>query len=200
MDARRTVVILGHGHEQVRPYLPEDVVVALQQEQLGTGHAVLCAAEEIPPGDMLVLPGDTPLITGEALCGLVEDHVAGGATATVLTMDLEDPIGYGRVVRDPDGYVTRIVEHRDASTEELALHEVNSSMYVLPMPETLEILQETDSDNDQNEIYLTDVVAGLCLKGERVAASKLADSALVLGVNSQEELGEAERLMTLRNQ
>lgn len=200
VDAHRTVVILGHGHEQVRPYLPEDVVVALQEEQLGTGHAVLCAEEEIPPGDMLVLPGDTPLITGEALCGLVEDHVAVGAAATVLTMDLADPSGYGRVVRDPEGYVTRIVEHRDASSAELALDEVNSSMYVLPVPETMEILRETDSDNDQNEVYLTDVVAGLRRKGRRVAASKLDDSTLVLGVNSQEELSEAERLMTLRNQ
>lgn len=200
VDAERIVVILGHGHEQVRPYLPEDVVVALQEEQLGTGHAVLCAAREIPAGDMLVVPGDTPLITGEALRGLVNDHVSGGAAATVLTMDLEDPTGYGRVVRDPDGNVARIVEHRDASPEESALHEVNSSMYVLPIPETLEILRESGSDNDQNEVYLTDVVEGLCQKGERVAASKLADSSLVLGVNSQEELSEAERLMTLRNQ
>ena len=199
-EADRIVVVLGHGHELVRPHLPDDVVVALQEEQLGTGHAVLSAADEIPPGDMLVLPGDTPLITGEAVDGFVQDHVGGEAAATVLTMDLEDPSGYGRIVRDEDGSVARIVEHRDASSDELALHEVNSSMYILPTPESLDILRGVTSDNDQNEIYLTDVVAGLREKGGRVAASKLADATLVLGVNSQEELAEAEKLMALRKQ
>jgi bifunctional N-acetylglucosamine-1-phosphate-uridyltransferase/glucosamine-1-phosphate-acetyltransferase GlmU-like protein len=194
------VVVLGHGHEQVRPHLPADVVVAIQEQQLGTGHAVLAAAEQILAGPMLVLPGDTPLVTGEALRGLVREHFAAQVAATVLTMDLDDPTGYGRIVRDPDGSLARIVEHRDATPEELALHEVNSSMYVLPVPETLEMLSGVKSDNDQQEVYLTDVIAGLRANGERVAACKVADATLVLGVNSQEELAEAERLMTLRNQ
>jgi bifunctional UDP-N-acetylglucosamine pyrophosphorylase/glucosamine-1-phosphate N-acetyltransferase len=200
VDAERIVVVLGHGHEQVRPLLPPDVVVAIQEQQLGTGHAVLSAAEQIPPGPMVVLPGDTPLITGEALLGMVREHFDSHAAATVLTMDLDDPTGYGRIVRDADGSLARIVEHRDATSEELALHEVNSSMYVLPVPETLEILRGVKSDNDQQEVYLTDVIAGLRARGERVAAYKVDDPWLVLGVNSQEELAEAERLMTLRNQ
>jgi bifunctional UDP-N-acetylglucosamine pyrophosphorylase / glucosamine-1-phosphate N-acetyltransferase len=200
VDAERIVVVLGHGHEQVRPLLPTDVVVALQEQQLGTGHAVLSAAEQILPGPMLVLPGDTPLLTGEALRGMVSEHFESQVAATVLTMDLDDPAGYGRIVRDADGLLARIVEHRDATPEELALHEVNSSVYVLPVPETLELLREVKSDNDQREVYLTDVIAALRAKGERVAAYKVADASLVLGVNSQEELAEAERLMTLRNQ
>jgi bifunctional UDP-N-acetylglucosamine pyrophosphorylase/glucosamine-1-phosphate N-acetyltransferase len=200
VNAQRTVVVLGHGHEQVRPYLPPDVMVAQQEQQLGTGHAVLCAADQLLPGPMLVLPGDTPLVTAEALQGLAKDHFESQATATVLTMDLDDPTGYGRIVRDLDGSLTRIVEHRDATPEELALHEVNSSMYVLPVPDALEILKRTKSNNDQSEIYLTDVIAGLRARGARVAAFKVADATLVLGVNSQEELAEAERLMTLRNQ
>jgi bifunctional UDP-N-acetylglucosamine pyrophosphorylase/glucosamine-1-phosphate N-acetyltransferase len=200
VDARRIVVVLGHGHEQVRPLLPPDVVVAIQQQQLGTGHAVLSAAEQILPGPMVVLPGDTPLITGEALRGLVREHFASQVAATVLTMDLDDPTGYGRIVRDADGSLARIVEHRDATPAELALREVNSSMYLLPAPETLEILRGVRSDNDQQEVYLTDVIAGLRARGERVAACKVSDASLVLGVNSQEELAEAERLMTLRNQ
>lgn len=200
VDAGRTVVILGHGHELVRPHLPAGIDVALQEQQLGTGHAVLAAAEQIPEGAMLVLPGDTPLITGEILSELVRVHTSEEATATVLTMDLKDPTGYGRIVRDTDGSVVRIVEHRDASREELALNEVNSSMYILPMPETLDILKGVTSDNDQQEMYLTDVIAGLRHRGARVAACKVADPTVALGVNSKDELAEAERLMTLRNQ
>jgi bifunctional UDP-N-acetylglucosamine pyrophosphorylase/glucosamine-1-phosphate N-acetyltransferase len=200
LDAERIVVVLGHGHEQVRPLLPPDVVVAIQEQQLGTGHAVLCAAEQLLPGPMVVLPGDTPLITGDALQAMVHEHFKNQVAATVLTMDLDDPTGYGRIVRDPDGSLARIVEHRDATPEQLALHEVNSSMYVLPVPEALDILRGVKSDNEQNEVYLTDVIAALRAKGERVAACKVADATLVLGVNSQEELAEAETLMTLRNQ
>lgn len=200
VGAQKTVVVLGHGHELVRPHLPREAVVALQEQQLGTGHAVLCAADQIPPGAMLVLPGDTPMVTGEMLSELVRVHTSERAAATVLTMDLEDPTGYGRVLRGEDGSVERIVEHRDASPEELDVHEVNSSMYILPMPETLEILADVTSDNDQQEMYLTDVIAGLRERGARVAACKVADPTLALGVNSQEELAEAESLMTLKNQ
>lgn len=198
VGAERIVVVLGHGHEQVRPYLAADIVVALQKEQLGTGHAVLAAAEQILPGPMLIMPGDTPLITGGALRDLVEEHTRARSAATVLTMELDDPTGYGRVIRDAEGSVARIVEHRDAEPDELLVHEVNSSIYVLPSAETLEILAATGTDNDQNEVYLTDVVAGLVSQGQRVAAAKVSDPVLVLGVNSREELAEVERLMELR--
>jgi bifunctional UDP-N-acetylglucosamine pyrophosphorylase/glucosamine-1-phosphate N-acetyltransferase len=198
VQAERTVVVLGHGHEQVRPLLPPGVMVAMQEQQLGTGHAVLTAAREVLPGPMLVLPGDTPLVTGEALRVLVDDHFRARVAATVLTMDLDDPTGYGRIVRAADGSLLRIVEHRDATPDELALHEVNTSMYVLPAPEAFEILGEVRSENDQGEIYLTDVIAGLRARREKVAASRIADPTLVLGVNSQEELAEADRLMCLR--
>jgi bifunctional N-acetylglucosamine-1-phosphate-uridyltransferase/glucosamine-1-phosphate-acetyltransferase GlmU-like protein len=116
----------------------------------------------------------------------------------VLTMELDDPTGYGRIVRDAAGSLLRIVEHRDATPEERAIREVNSSMYVLPAPQTLDILREVSSDNDQQEIYLTDVIAELRLRGRRVAASKVSDPSLVLGVNSPDELSEAERLMCYR--
>jgi bifunctional UDP-N-acetylglucosamine pyrophosphorylase / glucosamine-1-phosphate N-acetyltransferase len=198
VEAQRIVVVLGHGHEQVSPYLPEDCVVALQERQLGTGHAVLAAAGQILPGHLLVLPGDTPLVTGEALKALARDHERSGAAATVLTMDLDDPTGYGRVVRDAGGSVLRIVEDRDATPDELAIREVNSGMYVLPVPLALQILNEVGSDNDQQEIYLTDVIAGLRKRGEKVAASKVADPSLVLGVNSIDELAQAQAIMARR--
>jgi bifunctional UDP-N-acetylglucosamine pyrophosphorylase/glucosamine-1-phosphate N-acetyltransferase len=198
VEPERIVVVLGYGHEQVEPHLPGDCVMALQDRQLGTGHAVLAAAGQIVPGPLLVLPGDTPLLTGDALRALVRDHVGSGATATVLTMELEDPTGYGRIVRAADGSVLRIVEQRDATPEELAIREVNSSMYVLPSAPALEILGQVGYDNDQREIYLTDVIAGLCARGERVAAAKVDDPSLVLGVNSQDELAQAEALMARR--
>jgi bifunctional UDP-N-acetylglucosamine pyrophosphorylase/glucosamine-1-phosphate N-acetyltransferase len=199
VQAERIVVVLGHGHEKVRPYLPGDCVVALQEHQLGTGHAVLAAAAQVLPGPMLVLPGDTPMVTGEALQALVRDHFRAKVAATVLTMELKDPTGYGRIIRDVDGSLLRIVEHRDATPEELAIHEVNSSMYVLPVPGALEILGEVRADNNQKEVYLTDVIAGLRARGERVAASKVADPTQVLGVNSREELAQAESFMAERN-
>ena len=198
LEASRTVVVLGHGHSLVEPILPPGCVVALQERQLGTGHAVLRAAGQVLPGLFVVLAGDTPLITGEVLRGLVEYHWESRAAATVLTMELPDPTGYGRVVRDRGGDLVKIVEHRDAGDAERELREVNSGMYVLPAPLAFEILGEVGSGNDQGEIYLTDVIAGLRTRGERVAACKAADASFVLGVNSQEELALAEHLMERR--
>jgi bifunctional UDP-N-acetylglucosamine pyrophosphorylase/glucosamine-1-phosphate N-acetyltransferase len=198
VDAERTVVVLGHGHEQVLPYLPTDCVTALQDRQLGTGHALLAAAGQILPGSLLVLPGDTPLVTGELLQALTRGHGDSGAAATVLTMELDDPTGYGRVVRGADGSVLGIAEHRDATPEQLTIHEVNSGIYVLPADLTLEILGQVDADNDQGEVYLTDVIACLSARGEKVAAYKVADPSLVLGVNSRDELAQAETFMIQR--
>jgi bifunctional UDP-N-acetylglucosamine pyrophosphorylase/glucosamine-1-phosphate N-acetyltransferase len=200
LHASPVVVVLGHGYDQVVPYLPAGCLMALQEKQLGTGHALLSAADLLPPGPALVVPGDTPLVTGEGLRSLVRDHETSGAAATVLTTRLDDPTGYGRVIRAADGSVARIVEHRDADPDESAVKEINSGMYVLPVPLALEILRELGADNDQGEIYLTDVVAGLRRRGEVVAASMVADSSLVLGVNSPAELADAETLMSRRLQ
>ncbi len=199
VDATRTVVVLGHGHTLVESVLPAGCVVALQEEQHGTGHAVLCAADQILPGPFVVLAGDTPLITGDLLRGLVDHHRASGAAATVLTMDPPDATGYGRVIRDEHGDLVKIVEHRDATEAERLIGEVNSGMYVLPAPLALDILAEVGSDNEQGEIYLTDVIAGLRARGERVAACKVEDASMVLGVNSREELQHAEDLMEQRS-
>ena len=198
VDVGLTVVVLGHGHTLVEPHLPAGCRVALQEQQLGTGHAVLAAAEQILPGPFLVLAGDTPLITGELLSALVDHHRHSRAVATVLTMDLVDPTGYGRVVRDAAGDVVKIVEHRDATPAEREIHEVNSGMYVLPAPLALDILREVGTDNDQGEIYLTDAISGLRSRGERVAVCKTEDASLVLGVNSPEELALAESIMAQR--
>ena len=171
--------------------LPAGVVVALQEQQLGTGHAWRRRSRSrLPAASRRYTLGDR-----RSAAELVDEHERSGAAATVLTMELDDPSGYGRILRGEDGSVLRIVEHRDATPEELAVHEVNSGMYVLPASLALEILGEVGDDNDQQEIYLTDVIAGLRERGERVTAWKVADASLVLGVNSQEELAEAESIM-----
>lgn len=198
VQADRVIVVVGHGHRLVEGVLPEGVSAALQEQQLGTGHAVLAAGSQILPGLFLVLCGDTPLITGESLRRFVSDHARSGAAATVLTMELDDPTGYGRVVRGADGSVLRIVEQRDATREELSIREVNSGMYILPAPPALEVLEQVGRDNDQGEIYLTDVIAGLRERGEQVAASRIGDATLALGVNSQEQLATAETLLASR--
>ncbi len=236
VSGAKTVVVLGHGHEQVRPLLPPEARVALQREQKGTGHAVLAAAEQLlgagekvsgkaevtgGPRDegtgprnegtgaydrgkcalpaesqvMLVLPGDTPLVTGEVLMSLVEGHFATGVEATVLTMELDDPTGYGRVIRSEDGLVERIVEHRDAAPEERVVREVNSGMYVLPVRRTVEILAGLGTDNAQGELYLTDVLGSLRSEGARVGAVRAPDARRLLGVNTRVELAEASSIM-----
>jgi len=198
LGAQRTVVVVGHGRQQVQGVLPEGVLVALQERQRGTGHAVLAAAELIGPGDLLVLPGDTPLITTEVLHRLLRVHAESGAVATVLTMRLPDPSGYGRVVRGPEGLVERIVEHRDATPQQRRLDEVNAGMYMLPGGETLSLLGEVGSDNNQGEVYLTDVVQALRRRGAKVAACCVPEATVALGVNSRVELAQAQALMQSR--
>lgn len=196
--APQTVIVLGHGHELVRPHLPDGCAVAIQDAQRGTGHALLSAASLLPDGPIMVLPGDTPLLTPEVLMALAEGHGRGGAEATVLTMRLNDPSGYGRVVRGPGAEVLRIVEHRDAGPTELAITEVNSGMYILPARRALDVLGRVDDSNAQGEIYLTDVVERMVTEGAAVAAVMAADPAAVLGVNTRAELAEAETMMNGR--
>ncbi len=196
--AQRVVVVLGHGHEQVEPILPPGVQVALQERQLGTGHALLCAARHILPGPLLVLCGDTPLLKGETLLALVETHRRAKAEATLLTMELADPAGYGRVLRAADGSVAAVVEHRDAGPRERAVREVNSGVYVLTAPLALDLLRMVGTDNEQGEVYLTDVIALLRERGHRIAAYQAADPDELRGVNSPEELIEAEKLWLAR--
>lgn len=198
VEAQRTVVVLGSGHELVRPVLPPGCRTALQEVQRGTGHAVLAAAGEIAEGAAMVLAGDTPLLQGHVLRQLAQAHASSGSDATVLTMRLADPTGYGRVIRDASGGVSRIVEHRDASAHERMVDEVNSGIYVLPAGETLEILRSVGQANAQGEVYLTDVIEGLVRRGRSVGAFAAPDPADVLGVNTRVELAQAEAIMKAR--
>jgi bifunctional UDP-N-acetylglucosamine pyrophosphorylase/glucosamine-1-phosphate N-acetyltransferase len=194
MGITRRVVIVGHGRQEVVvAFGDRDVQFAVQEEQLGTAHAFEQALPALGAfrGTVLVLCGDMPLLTAGTLRELLETHHRKEAAATVLSADLEDPSGYGRVLRDGSGDILRIVEHRDASEQERRVREINTAIYAFAYPEVAELLEHIDRDNRQGEFYLTDVVALLRAQGRPVAVVKCADPREALGVNTEEQLEEA---------
>jgi UDP-N-acetylglucosamine diphosphorylase/glucosamine-1-phosphate N-acetyltransferase len=198
---QRIVVVVGHQAERVEQHLSRTgVAFALQAEQLGTGHAVQQAQAALRDweGEIVVLCGDTPLLTAGTLRALFDTHRQTQAAATVLTADLEDPTGYGRVVRGIDDSVLRIVEQKDATPEELKVHEINSGLYVFSSADLWHALTKVDADNAQREYYLTDTLEILRSEGRRVSAYRCEDPREVLGVNNPEQLREAEAVLAQR--
>jgi bifunctional UDP-N-acetylglucosamine pyrophosphorylase/glucosamine-1-phosphate N-acetyltransferase len=200
------VVVVGGPDRALAPGLPPDVVLAVQQEARGTADAVLAAGPEIDPAaPVIVLNGDVPLITGEALADFAQTHAEAGAAATMLTMVLPDPSGYGRVVRNADGAVERVVETKkpgDATPAELEIREVNGGVYAFDGGLLLEALDQVGSDNAQGELYLPDVLPILRDGGGIVAAHVVDDPAIALGVNDRGDLSkvraEAQRRIHAR--
>jgi bifunctional UDP-N-acetylglucosamine pyrophosphorylase / glucosamine-1-phosphate N-acetyltransferase len=188
-------VVVGHSADQVRAAV-SGVTFVDQREQLGTGHAVLASQESFSSysGDLLVMPGDVPLATPETLEGFIKFHYGGGFQASVLTADIENPFGYGRMVRRND-YEVAIVEHRDASPEILRIHEINSGIYVFNGPELFESLSRLRNDNAQREYYLTDVIQILVGQRRKVGVFKVASPEEILGINTRQELAAVDRIM-----
>ena len=197
---RDNVVITGHGAELVRTLVGNRAQIALQAEQLGTGHAVLQAAEALKDfvGTVMILCGDTPLIEGVELRKLYEFHVQSGAAATVMTAMLEDPFGYGRILRNADGDVAGIVEEKEASPEQKQIKEINTGNYCVEAPLLFEVLRTLGRKDEQSEYYLTDLVALLRARGEKVSGLLTDDSEMIMGVNSPEQLAAAEEIMQRR--
>jgi bifunctional UDP-N-acetylglucosamine pyrophosphorylase/glucosamine-1-phosphate N-acetyltransferase len=182
------VVVVGGPDRAMADALPEGVVLAVQERPLGTGDAVRSAAEHIDPGQpVIVLSGDVPLITADAIRSLANAHEASGAQATMVTAILDDPTGYGRVVRNEDGSVARVVETKaagDASAEELAIREVNSGLYAFAGGALVRQLAQLSNDNAQGEYYLPDVLPALA----PVQAYVLEDPTFMFGVNDRVDL------------
>jgi len=164
---------------------------------LGTGHAAAQAGPALAgyTGNIIVIPGDVPLLSASAIRNLVEEHAAHGYAATVLTMVVDDPGEYGRVVRDPSGHVSSIVEYRDASDEIRAVREVNTSVYCFNCHDLFSALPLLSNDNQQGEYYLTDVISVLISKKLPVGAVTLDDASEGMGINSRAELARAEQAM-----
>ena len=196
----RLVVVLGHRHDRVEAavtgladVLDRHVDIALQQQQLGTGHAALCGLSALPDdfaGVVVVTSGDIPLLDAGTLNGLIAAHRASPAAATVLTTTPADPTGYGRILRAADGTVSAIVEQADATVEQRGIREVNAGVYAFDVGPLRAALSRLGSDNAQHEQYLTDVVGMLTRDGQPVAARQVADTALVTGVNDRVQLAE----------
>ncbi|MBN8210971.1 bifunctional UDP-N-acetylglucosamine diphosphorylase/glucosamine-1-phosphate N-acetyltransferase GlmU [Bacillus sp. NTK071] len=194
------VTVVGHGAEKVRDQLGAKVEYVLQEEQLGTAHAVMQTQDALSTKDgvTLVVCGDTPLITSETMDSLLSYHEQKGAKATILTAKADNPFGYGRIIRDENGSVQRIVEQKDASDAEQQVTEINTGTYCFDNKTLFETLQLVKNENAQGEYYLPDVVEILQKQGEVVAAYQTADFDETMGVNDRVALSKAEIAMKKR--
>ena len=215
LEPEHLIVVVGHGRDQVIEHLAEIApwaIPVVQPEQRGTGHALRVALDamterNLVTSDIVVLSGDTPLLTDRTLLGLMVDHAkasansansaneTGAAAATVLTVRLEDPSGYGRVIRAADGTLARIVEDRDANADEAAVDEINTGMYVFQADPLRTMLGRIGTNNAQGEEYLTEVVALMCQEGLTVRASQADDADEVMGVNDRVQLAQAAAVL-----
>ncbi|MCA1032838.1 bifunctional UDP-N-acetylglucosamine diphosphorylase/glucosamine-1-phosphate N-acetyltransferase GlmU [Bacillus timonensis] len=200
LDLKKLVTIVGHGAEKVKSQLGDVSEYALQEEQLGTAHAVMQAAPYLgnEDGVTLVVCGDTPLITSSTMEALLKQHNRVGAKATILTAVAEDPTGYGRIVRNSEGHVEKIVEHKDATEDERKICEINTGTYCFDNKLLFKALSNVSNDNVQGEYYLPDVIEILKNEGEIVSAFQTDSFDETLGVNDRFALSQAEQTMKAR--
>jgi bifunctional UDP-N-acetylglucosamine pyrophosphorylase/glucosamine-1-phosphate N-acetyltransferase len=205
VDAARTagcdriIAVTGHRAELVEALI-EDVTCVRQEEQLGTGHAVMCARDALAghDGSLVVLAGDTPLLNPDTISGLVAMRESSGSAVTVLTAHMPDPSGYGRIVRDRDGSIARIVEDKDCTPEERRIAEINTGTYCFDLGVLFAHLDRLGKTNAQGEYYLTDIIGVFKSEGLTVSAMATDDPLETLGINSRAQLAEASRVMQRR--
>lgn len=198
LDPAKIVVVVGYRAEEVKKSLGDDPIVWIhQEEQLGSGHAVLCTQRELEeyPGDLLILSGDVPFITAETLTRLMDHHRGEGATVTLLTASVDEPRGYGRIRRNEKGEVIGIVEDADATEEQKKIREINAGIYAVSPRFLFSALRGSTQSNRQGEYYLTDIAAMACLKKEIVQTVQSENPMEILGINTREELATMERFL-----
>jgi len=205
VGVEKIVMVIGYKWEQTQDSLEYlaggsygKVEFVVQEEQLGTGHAVMQAKDHLGDfdGDVLILSGDVPLLTSNTVKKLLEEHRAKKAKATVLTAIIEDPSGYGRIIRNKDGMVERIVEDKDASADEKKVKEFNTGTFCFDSKSLLSVLDRITADNKQGEYYLTDALELLREENLPVWAAVAANPQETLGINSQEELEKMEQILS----
>ncbi|MDA8235806.1 MAG: bifunctional UDP-N-acetylglucosamine diphosphorylase/glucosamine-1-phosphate N-acetyltransferase GlmU [Clostridia bacterium] len=196
----KMVAVVGHGAEEVRQALGSTVEYAVQEQQLGTGHAVQQAEALFVEfnGAVLVLCGDTPLVTRDTVSRLIQYHQEQRAAATVLTALMEEPAGYGRIVRHPNGTVAKIVEDKDASEQERQIKEINTGAYCFNSGELFSALKNLTPANAQGEYYLTDTLEILQKQGKTISGMVIQDPREMMGINDRLQLAEAEAMMRKR--
>jgi bifunctional UDP-N-acetylglucosamine pyrophosphorylase/glucosamine-1-phosphate N-acetyltransferase len=201
LNPKRIAVVVGHKAELVRQACREDGIDWVRQkEQLGTGHATACAREIFDgfSGHLIILNGDVPLITEQSLLRLLRHHSQQNATLTFVTARLKEPYGYGRILRDPNGEMIRIVEERDATDAEKNITEINAGIYAVSSDFLFSALQGVTNSNRQQEYYLTDIVAAALSAGKRVGTVEAEDAREIMGINTREELALMEKILQER--
>jgi bifunctional UDP-N-acetylglucosamine pyrophosphorylase/glucosamine-1-phosphate N-acetyltransferase len=203
LDPASIIVVVGHRRDQIISHLREhapDARVVVQDRQGGTGHAVRTVVEEtgLATGTVVVTYGDAPVLRGRTLAALVSEHAERHATATALTAIMDDPTGYGRIIRDRDGALLEIVEEADATPGQRAIKEVNSGVYAFEAGLLADCVKRLPTDNAKGEEYLTDVLAVMRADGHQVATLLEQEPLEVFGVNDRAELAEARRIINDR--
>ncbi|MDZ7859706.1 MAG: NTP transferase domain-containing protein [Candidatus Krumholzibacteriota bacterium] len=194
----RIVLVVGYQSEAIiDEFKDENLEFVLQEERLGTGHAVMMARDNLEKGTgtIIVLTGDTPLLNSKTLREFIHFHGENNNSATVLSTVMENPEGYGRIIRDSSGGLDKIVEHRDASDKELKVNEVNSGIFCFQSSELFKALEKVNRKNSQAEYYLTDVMAVLNRDDRKTGVFRCKNRLEVIGINTSEQLEEAERLI-----
>jgi bifunctional UDP-N-acetylglucosamine pyrophosphorylase/glucosamine-1-phosphate N-acetyltransferase len=192
----RIIVVVGYKSELVKAAIKKDVEFVFQPQQLGTGHAIQVVKQNIKDisGTVLVLAGDMPLIRKETLENMISNHESNGAAVTVLSSELENPFGYGRVIIDANSHVDKIVEEKDATDQEKEVVLVNTGAYCFDGKNLFELIDLVGNNNNQGEYYLTDVVSLANQKGYKVLMSQASNAYEATGVNTKDQLIEAEML------
>jgi UDP-N-acetylglucosamine pyrophosphorylase len=203
LKASRVIVIVGYERDTVIHYLQKvhpGVEIAVQAQQLGTGHAIMQTESALKDfaGDVVILSGDVPLLTTESMLELINHHHQTAAAATILTADFADPTGYGRIIRNTNGSVKRIVEHKDATEEERRVKEINSGIYVFDRQKLFDGLKHITPQNVQNEYYLTDVFEHFWKQQWHVSALKTPHVEEIMGVNTVNQLDEVKQVFLER--
>jgi len=201
LTPQKTILVVGHQQGSVKDAMTDfNVLFAVQDKQLGTGHAVLAAETSISEDDtdILIVCGDTPLIKSEALIEMCQNHSLSGATITLMTTILENPTNYGRIVSSEKGEVAAIVEQKDASDVQLRIKEINAAIYCVNKKFLFQALKKVGTENSQGEVYLTDIVALAVADGLGVEKYLVSSPLDVLGVNSRVELAQAHLELQVR--
>ncbi|MDQ0300160.1 bifunctional UDP-N-acetylglucosamine pyrophosphorylase/glucosamine-1-phosphate N-acetyltransferase [Salibacterium salarium] len=200
ISADRIFTVVGHKSEMIKQQLDTSSEFAYQKEQLGTAHAVKMCQKQLADqqGSTLIITGDTPLITGKTLRKCLEYHRSSNSAATILTMVPDDPSGYGRIVRDKNGQVERIVEHKDATKEQTAIHEVNSGIFCFDNNLLFHALDQVSTDNQQQEYYLPDVIEILKRQGKKISAVSAENVEESFGINDSSQLAHVEEIYQTR--
>jgi bifunctional UDP-N-acetylglucosamine pyrophosphorylase/glucosamine-1-phosphate N-acetyltransferase len=198
IKAEKTIVVVGHQADRIREMFKDfQVEFAIQKEQLGTGHAVLQAIPFLQSfsGTVLILCGDVPLVRRETLRSFIDTYKENGSTLSVLTAVVENPFGYGRILRNSEGWLEKIVEEKDASEEERMIREINTGIFCVKAPFLMEGLREIGKENAQGEYYLTDLVEVAKKRGLRCSAHIVANPVEVMGINTRVDLATANEVL-----